>query len=39
MPNEATGWKVEISQDLEKDTPPSLVTYCPECWQREFGNG
>jgi hypothetical protein len=33
----AKGWKAEIGDDLRDDDPPDVVTFCPACWDREFG--
>jgi hypothetical protein len=32
------GWKAEIGDDLRDHDPPEVVVFCPECWEREFGN-
>jgi hypothetical protein len=31
------GWRAELAAD-ENTEDPELLTYCPECWEREFGD-
>jgi hypothetical protein len=34
---EARGWRGYLIDDPEDDEAPSVVFYCPECADREFG--
>jgi hypothetical protein len=36
-PAAAIGWKADIGDDLRDDDPSEVVMFCPECWEREFG--
>jgi hypothetical protein len=36
-PPDAPGWKADIGDDPRDDDPPEVVMFCPECWDREFG--
>jgi hypothetical protein len=33
----ARGWKAYRTDDPERDEPPQLAFYCPECARAEFG--
>ena len=36
---DGAGWKAEVAPDLlERVDEDEVVAYCPECWEREFGN-
>jgi hypothetical protein len=35
-PPDAAGWRAEIADDPRDDDLPEVVTFCPECWVREF---
>ena len=34
----ARGWKAYRTDDPERDEPPRLTLYCPDCARREFGD-
>jgi hypothetical protein len=33
----ARGWRVFRVGEIDPDDTPELVTFCPDCWDREFG--
>jgi hypothetical protein len=37
-PPDALGWRADIADDLRDDDPPYVAVFCPECWEREFGD-
>jgi hypothetical protein len=36
-PRDAQRWKAAVGEDLRDDDPSQIVMFCPECWEREFG--
>lgn len=35
---DGTGWRAEIAPDDAGADVPEIAVYCPECWEREFGD-
>jgi hypothetical protein len=33
----AKGWRAFLACDLREDEQPFVVTFCPDCAEREFG--
>jgi hypothetical protein len=33
----ARGWRLFRVGEIDPDDTPELVTFCPDCWDREFG--
>jgi hypothetical protein len=34
----ARGWRAYRTDDPERDEPPKLTFFCPDCARREFGD-
>jgi hypothetical protein len=35
---DGTGWRADLARDDEGDDDLEVPVYCPECWEREFGD-
>jgi hypothetical protein len=35
---DAAGWRAYLGHDPREDEEPVVVTYCPDCARREFGD-
>ena len=33
------GWRAENASDVAGFYEPEVGIYCPDCWEREFGDG